>query len=443
MTLPVVAIVGRQNVGKSSLLNALVGRRLAIVHPHPGITRDRVGAIARLGGRPVELVDTGGLAPVRPEPLFEDVRRQVTYALERAALVLFVVDAQEGLTPGDEEVARLLRRRDGDVVLVANKVDHAGLEAGCSEFYRLGFGDPVAVSAAHRRGTDMLRELVARRLGDAPAESPATPVRVTIVGRRNVGKSTFVNALAGEERVIVDEKPGTTRDAVDVWLRRGERTYVITDTAGLRRRGRMDSPAEFLGSVRAQERLRDASAVVFMLDATEKVTALDRRIARQIHEERKVCVFALNKWDRVTRPATPKKFVAYLAKTLPLLSFAPVCCVSAKEGLNVWETLELAGTLVRRAATRIPTPQLNRRIRELLEARTSPGKFLYAAQTGQSPPAFRLFVNDPRLFKPEYRADLEHRMREALGLDDLPMRLDFVRRARSTSRGRRSPTRTG
>lgn len=437
----VVAIVGRQNVGKSSLLNAYIGKRVAIVHEHPGITRDRLGVQTRAGSRAIELVDTGGLAPIQADDLYEDVRRQVDFALARAALVLFVVDVQAGATPGDLEVARLLRKSKTPVILVANKADHAGWDRQIGELHSLGFGEPVAVSAAHRRGFDVLREDIEHRLPEGGEEAEVGSLRVAVIGRRNVGKSTFVNALAGEERVIVNERPGTTRDAVDIELRRGDRSFTLTDTAGLRKRGKMDSAAEFLGISRTQERLRQAKVVIFMLDATDTVSTLDRRIARQIREEGKICVVAMNKWDRVEKKGAARKYQEMLEKRLPLLKFAPVCFLSARQGLNVWETLEMAATLVDRGARRVATPALNRAIRDVVTGRPPPprgtrrGKFFYAVHAGVSPPSFKLFVSDPNLFKADYRIFLENKLREDLQFEGLPLTLEFSTRG-GAKRGR-------
>lgn len=434
---PVVVIAGRQNVGKSSLFNALVGRRQAIVHQHAGVTRDRVGALAKFNGRVVELVDTGGLAAITEDELQPDVEKQARFAIASADLVLFVVDIRDGVTSGDREVAAIVRRRKGPTVLVANKSDNLPMDAQTGELFALGFGEPVAVSAAQRRNLDTLKERVLE-LVDAPeADAMGAPVRVSILGRRNVGKSTFVNTVAGEQRVIVSEKPGTTRDAVDVVLVRENLTVILTDTAGLRKRGKMDSPAELFGMMRAKASIERADAVVFMLDASDKVGALDRRIAEMIDEAKKPVAIVLNKWDLARGKAHPQDYVKYLGTTMPLLTWAPVICASAKEGFNAWATLELCARLVERSSQKFGTGPVNRVFRTIFESRPPPmlgtraPKFYYAAQTGTRPVGFRVFVNRPTWFQPEYRRYVENRLRDALPVADVPIRLEF--------RGRRAP----
>ncbi|HEU4339579.1 MAG TPA: ribosome biogenesis GTPase Der [Planctomycetota bacterium] len=427
-----IAIVGRQNVGKSSLLNAMAGRRISIVDPKPGVTRDRVSAVVERDGAAFELVDTAGIGLEREDRFYESVERQIKFAIERADLILFVVDAIEGVTARDKEVARRLRRSGKDVMLVANKSDNPRFDARVPEMGELGFGDAYAVSCAHRRFVGELVEEILRRLPGA--RGVATPPKIAIVGKRNVGKSTLVNALAGEERVVVNEMPGTTRDAVDVHVRKGKNEYILIDTAGLRKKGRTEDTIEFFSQVRTAEAVGRADAVILMIDVQEKVTEVDKRIAGTIEERKKPCVIVLNKWDLVPKKHAPAEFEEYIDKAMPVLSYAPVMMMSALKGDRIWDVFKVASDLVHQASQQIATADVNRAIRRA-QAERSPGtrgtrepKIFYSTQTRTKPPTFVVFVNDPLNFTPDYKRYLENKMRMYLPFKEVPIRLTLKKR---------------
>ena len=430
--LPVIAIVGRQNVGKSSLLNAMAGRRISIVDPKPGVTRDRVSAVVERDGAAFELVDTAGIGLVREDKFFESVERQIGFAIERADLILFVVDAIEGVTARDKEVARRLRRSGRDVMLIANKSDNPRFDARIPEMGELGFGDAFGVSCAHRRFVGELVEEILRRLPGAKGQK--TPPKIAVVGKRNVGKSTLVNQLAGEERVVVSEMPGTTRDAVDVHIRKGKNDYILIDTAGLRKKGKTEDTVEMFSQVRTAEAVARADGVILMIDVMEKVTEVDKRIAALIEERKKPCVIVLNKWDRVPKKHSPQEFEEYIDKAMPVLSYAPVMMISALQGERIWDVFKVAADLVHQASIQIPTADVNRAIRRAQSER-SPGtrgtrepKIFYSTQTRKSPPTFVVFVNDPANFTPDYKRFLENRMRMYLPFKEVPIRLMLKKR---------------
>ncbi len=427
--LPVVAIVGRQNVGKSSLLNALARRRLSIVDPAPGVTRDRVSAIVSHGGAALELVDTAGIGLSTQDRFHAPVERQIGYAIEKADLVMLVVDVQEGLMALDREAADRLRRADRPVLLVANKADTRAWAERATEFGELGLGDPMPVSCAHRLGVGELMEAAVARLPGLGALK-AQPVRIAIVGKRNVGKSTLVNALAGEERVIVSEVPGTTRDAVDVHLRREGRSWILIDTAGLRKKQRVEDSIEFFSRARTEEAIGRADAVAMMIEVTERVTEVDKRTARLIEDRKKPCLIVLNKWDLVPKGVAPGEFRTYLDKTLKLLSYAPIVIASALKGARVWDVLKVADELHRQSSVKIPTADVNRVVERAQKERSpgtrggaKPPKIYYATQSRANPPTFQVFVNDPRSFAPEYVRFLERKFREYLPFHEVPIRL--------------------
>jgi GTP-binding protein len=430
--LPIVTIVGRQNVGKSSLLNALAGRRLSIVDPTPGVTRDRVSAIITHRGTAFELVDTGGIG-LRPGDLFyAEVERQIEKAIAEAEIVIFLVDVQAGCTRLDQEIAA--RFRDKKVVLVANKVDHFGLEKGLTEFFELGFGEAFGVAAGHMRNIAELKDRLAAMIPPAPI--PTRGLRIAVVGKRNVGKSTFVNALAGEERVIVSETPGTTRDAVDVQVEKDGRRHIIVDTAGLRRKQKFEDSVELFSASRTEDAVRRADVVVFMIDTMEKVTEIDKRIARFIEDEKKPVVVTLNKYDLVPKKHSPDEFVTYIGKTLPVLRYAPLTMISARSGDRIWEVIEICDELHAQSGVRVSTPEMNRALEAAVIARSPSGRgphaarVYYVTQRGVHPPRFIVFVNDPRAFSGDYIRYLENKLREFLPFHEVPITLEFARKNR-------------
>ena len=335
MIRPVIAIVGRPNVGKSTLFNRLVGRRQALVRDVPGVTRDRLYGIATLGRWQATVVDTGGFDPSSTEPIVEGVRRHVLTAVDEADVVVFVVDARAGVTGLDEEIARILRRSGRPVVLVANKVDGAAQEVALGDLYRLGFGEPLGVSAEHGRGVAEMLERVRDRAPAAPIRAPTTraPVQVAVIGRPNVGKSSLVNAMIGAERVLVDAAPGTTRDAVDTAFTYDGRPYVLVDTAGIRRKGRVTEALEKLSVVMALKSLERCQVACLVVDASEGLTAQDAHIAGYAEEAGRAIVLVVNKWDLVPAGMVRKaEVVEQLRERLPFLDYAPVCFTSATTG---------------------------------------------------------------------------------------------------------------
>src|SRR5688572_8774120 len=360
MPLPRVAIVGRPNVVKSTLFNRLTGSRIAIVEPTPGVTRDRVSAMARLSGdeeeREVELTDTGGIGIVDRDDLGPAVEREIQRALEQSDLLLFVVDARAGLAPPDLEVAARLRKLAKPLILVCNKVESERVAWEVDAFRRLGLGgEPVAISAQNGEGMAELREEILRRLPPAGAEeaAPRPAFKLAIVGRRNAGKSTLVNALAGEERAIVSSVPGTTRDALDVHVERKGECFTLIDTAGVRKRTKHEDAIEFFSFARSYRAMRRADVVLLLFDATERIAAVEKRLARYIHDHYRVVILGANKWDLVRAGLEPEDFRAYLDQELPGLGFAPITFLSAKTGHNVSETFALARELHQRASARI------------------------------------------------------------------------------------------
>ena len=433
-TLPRVAIVGRPNVGKSTLFNRLTGSRIAIVEPTAGVTRDRVSAPARISGeegeRIVELSDTGGIGMVDRDDLEAAVEHEIQRALELSDLVLFVVDARAGLSPFDAEVATRLRRLGKPVILVCNKVEGEKVAWEVDAFRALGIGgEPLAISAQNNDGVSDLEDEILRRLPppQADEEAPRSAFSLAIVGRRNAGKSTLVNALAREERVIVSAVPGTTRDALDIQVEREGVTFTLIDTAGVRKKTKHDDAIEFFSFARSYRAMRRADVVLLLFDASERISAVEKRLARYVKDHYRVVLLGANKWNLVRDGLEPEDFRAYIEQELPGLSFAPISFLSAKTGQNVGETFELARELHRSASTRIPTGELNRILEKAVESR-SPGskgqrvKIHYATQAETSPPTFVLFVNDSRWIGKDYLRYLENRLRELTPLGEVPIR---------------------
>ena len=437
MQLPIIAIVGRPNVGKSTLLNAVAGRRVSVVDPTEGVTRDRVSIHLEHGGAAFELMDTGGIGIVDVQDLSADVERQIAVALDTASVIVFVVDGRAGLTPFDQEIARRLQRMGRPVLLAANKCESRTTEDGLGEFARLGFGDPVPLSAQNRMGTrDLLDAAVALLPPDRPSELPREHLKVAIVGRRNADKSTLTNAIARSERVIVSEKPGTTRDAVDVWVERDGEHWILIDTAGITTHaadGR--DPIQWYSEHRAFRAVRRADVVILLLDATRDAVGLERRIAREVYDAGKPCLLVANKWDLVDGFRTGE-FEDYYRKTLPHLARAPLAFVSAKNRMNVQQTLDVCRDLHAQSQRRLGTGELNRFVKDALDTNLpkprhgKTGKILYAAQVGVSPPTVVLHVNDPRLFDQNWRRYLENRFRDTFDFSEVPVRIEVRERRR-------------
>jgi GTP-binding protein len=434
MPLPVVAIVGRPNVGKSSLLNMLAGRRISIVDPTAGVTRDRIEAACEHGGVYFELVDTGGYGIVDRDDLGEQVEAQIRRAVAQAALILFVVDARAGVLPLDQAVADWLRHSGRRVLLLANKVDAPETLTESGDFHRLGFGAPMLISALHRRGEEDLRDRIVELLPQAEnGDRPGDPVmKIAIVGRRNVGKSTFINALAGQERVIVSEVAGTTRDAVDVRFERDGHVCVAIDTAGVRKKSRIADDIEFYSRHRAELSIRRADVVLLLLDATADVGQVDKHLGRYIAEQFKPCIIVMNKWDLARGHATTEDYGAYLLKMLPGLDYAPVAFTTATETKNVQSVLDLAASLFKQSNTRVSTGELNGVVAEIVGP-NAPGpkrgtgavKVLYATQVSTCPPTLVVFVNHPQRVSATFERFLMNGLRDRLPFGEVPIRLWF------------------
>jgi GTP-binding protein len=428
---PVVAIVGRPNVGKSSLFNWMAGRRIAIVDPTAGVTRDRVSTLIKTHGRFFELVDTGGIGVADVDNLTKEIERQIETAIDQAHVILFVVDARAGLMPLDEEVAKRLRYVTKPILLVANKCDTPALEQQTGEFYKLGRGKLVNVSAQQGHGRRELFDLVAERLPsqeELEAQPKDVSLKLAIVGRRNTGKSTFINSLAQSERMIVSEVPGTTRDSVDVRFERDGHTYVAIDTAGVRRKKSISGDVEFYSTARAERSIRRADVVLLFLDPRVRISKVDKQLAEYVLEHHKPAIFVVNKWDLML-PMPTGKMGNYVRATFPSLDFVPIAFITAKAGKNVQTVLNLAQNLHKQASARVSTGDLNRVVRMALDASPPPlrqnrrAKVYYATQVSASPPTIVLFTNGPELFDNTYQRYLIKTFRDQLPFHDVPIKL--------------------
>ncbi len=441
MKLPMVAILGRPNVGKSSLFNALVRSRVAIVDPTAGVTRDRVSMILKAGARRCELVDTGGIGIVDKQGLAEEIEEQISIAIHEADLVLFVVDGRDGLMPADREIAERLRKVDKPRLLIVNKIDQPHQEALAGTFYALGFGEPIAVGAQTSRGVGELREMIEERLPDLPVEEePDDRIRFAVVGRTNAGKSTFVNRLFGEQRMIVSDVPGTTRDAVDLPLERDGRQFIAVDTAGMRKKASVSGSPDFYGQARAERAIRRSQVVLFLIDATEPIGRIERVIGQKIIDAHRPAVVVLNKWDLVREERSLDDFTRYLQDQLPMLLHCPLTCISAKEGFRLDELLNLVVELHGQASQRMTTAEIMKVLRLAMEKKGPPtkggrtGRIYYATQIDIHPPTLVLFINEARLLGDDYRRFLIRCLRENGPFPEIPIR--FLLREREDA-GRR------
>lgn len=437
MSKPVVAIVGRQNVGKSTLLNRLAGERLAIVADLPGTTRDRILADVSWRGAGFTLVDTGGIEVKPGSPVARRVRQQVETAITEADVIIFLVDVRDGVVPSDLEIADMLRSSSKPVIVAANKADNAKLEAEAVEFYELGMGEPVAISAYHGRAT---AELMDRVISLLPALSPVEPepdiMKVAIVGRPNVGKSMLVNAILGRERAIVDHAPGTTRDALDTLFDFGGQNVLLIDTAGVRRRGRLGVGVERYSVIRALRAINRCDVGVLVVDASELLTAQDMHIAGYIQEATKGVVLVVNKWDLVQGGSTAD-CDRYIRSELKFMSYAPILYASAKFGHGVDRIMPRVCEVYRERHKRLTTAVVNSVVQQAVAAHGLPRrgsnqlKILYATQAEVNPPTFVFFVNDASLLHFSYRRYLENKLRQSFGFAGTPFRFIFKTRGES------------
>jgi GTP-binding protein len=434
-----VVIVGRPNVGKSSLFNWLVGKRVAVVDDTPGVTRDRVTYLMCVRDTYYfELVDTGGMGIEDADNLTEKVEDQIELALADADVVLFVVDTLSGLTPLDQEVAKRLRYIDVPIICVANKTDSPKLDPAADEFYKLGRGKLVKVSTKAGRGKDELMHLILDRLpkqarvGALPPEEPV--MKLAIVGRRNVGKSTFVNTLAQAERMIVSEIPGTTRDSVDVRFELDAHTFLAIDTPGLRRPQGVKSDIDFYSLHRAQRSVRRADVVLLFFDAQTEISRVDKQLAAYVTEQYKPCVFVVNKWDLKAGTMPTEKWVNYLRDNFRTMGYAPIAFITGQTGKNVKALLNHAQMLFKQSRSRVGTPELNQVIQAALAAHQPPARqgrqprIYYGTQAGIAPPTIVLFCNNPDGFDHTYRRYLLGVFRERLPFGEVPIKLYLRRR---------------
>jgi len=431
--LPIVAIVGRPNVGKSAMFNRITGARIAVVDDQPGVTRDRNYHEAEWSGRAFVLVDTGGLLPTEVEGIAGLIRFQAETAIDEADAILFVVDRETGPTAVDTEIAALLRRSPKPIILAVNKVDSERHELDTHEFHTLGLGDPSPVSALHGRGAgDLLDRLIAV-ITEAEPET-GEGVRVAFVGRPNVGKSSLVNRIVGQEVVIVDSVPGTTRDAIDTVLMHNDKRFVLVDTAGLRRKSKIVRGVEFYSSMRSLRGIERADVVVLVVDAVERIVAQDAHIAGFVEEAGKGLIVAFNKWDLIEKDnSTAGEYVTHASEALAFARYAPVIHISALSGQRVSKVLTLAAEVEEQASMRIPTSRVNETIMAAVERRPPAGgrrvNILYATQTSTRPPTFVVFTNDIRAVDHTYRRYLANQLRREYGFVGTPIRI-YVRKRR-------------
>lgn len=431
--LPLIAIVGRPNVGKSRLYNRMTRSRFAIVADEEGITRDRQYGEGRWGERGFQVVDTGGFEPDSTDELLQQMREQAQLAMAQAAIVFFVVDARAGLTPADREIARLLREVKSPVFVLANKIDNSEQELLATEFYELGVPMVYPISAEHGSGYEELMQDVAKYLPvRAEHDEDDKRIRVAVVGRPNAGKSTFVNTLLGEERLLTSDQPGTTRDAVNTVLRVGEQEYLFIDTAGIRRKKRIYDLIEKYSVVQAFKALDRADVAIIMLDATKPFSSQDQRIAGLAHDKGCGIIFVLNKWDLVKKDhKTVEKFLQQVRDDFRFAQYAPVVTISAATGQRVHKILDLINDVYAQYTRRVSTADANEFLEQALRRRSPPQrstrrmKFYYASQVATRPPTFMFSVNNPTLMHFSYERFLVNQLRETFGFKGVPIKVFY------------------
>ncbi len=437
MAVPQVVIVGRPNVGKSSVLNWLAGVRIAVVDDQAGVTRDRVTHLMCHDERFFELVDTGGMGIADMDNLTRNIEEQINLAIDSAAVILFVVDTRDGMLPLDQEVARRLRSVNVPIILLANKTDNEHIDSQADEFYRLGAGKPLRISTQQNRNRAVLLNMIVSKLPPA-LEDEATEgateavMKVAIVGRRNVGKSTFINTLVNAPRMIVSEVPGTTRDSVDVRFELDGKPFVAIDTPGIRR-AKSQNDIDFYGAHRAQRSIRRADVVFMFFDGTDRISKVDKQLCDYINQQYKPVIFVVNKWDQLVNTMPTGKWVRYLHDAFGTMRYAPIAFITGQTGKNVKALLNHGQMLFAESRMRVSTGQLNRMVRDAVKknpppaARNREPKIYYATLVGIQPPTIVLFVNDPVLISKPYQRYLLGKFREDLRFDEVPIKL-YLRR---------------
>ena len=443
MGIPQVAIVGRPNVGKSSLFNWLIGERLAIVDSTAGVTRDRMIHPLEIGQRFVELVDTGGMGIEDVDKLTDHIEDQISLAIDSADVIIFLVDTRTGLAPLDQHVAKRLRSVDVPVVCVANKTDTADMESSADEFYCFGW-DLVRVSAKQNRGKydllDKIHELLPPPAEDENEDSLAE-MKLAIVGRRNVGKSTFINTLVESERMIVSEVPGTTRDSVDVRFQLDGKSFIAIDTPGFRRRKSVSGDLEFYGTNRAERSIRRADVVLMFFDAGQRVSKVDKQLCDYINDHYKPCIYVVNKWDLMVEHMPTERWSDYLRDTFRTASHVPIAFVTGQTGKNTKRLLNHAQMLYKQSLSRVSTSELNRLIKAALELNPPPlftghrrPRIYYVSQVATRPPTIVFFCNNPKAFSASYQRYLLNVLRDQLEFGEVPIKLFFRKRESTDTR---------
>ncbi|MDD4956160.1 MAG: ribosome biogenesis GTPase Der [Candidatus Omnitrophica bacterium] len=437
--LPTISIVGRPNVGKSSVFNCLLGERKAVVVEQSGTTRDRVESFVDIGGAKARLIDTGGYMAGDKDRFSHEIQQQIFSAMEEAELILVVVDAMAGMTPMDTEIAFLLRKYSKNILLVANKVDNARIESGISEFYTLGLGEPMPISALHKRGVQSLKKHIRKIMGAAsgrPAVKKDTRyIKIAVVGRPNVGKSSFVNALLKKKRFIVSEVPGTTRDSMDTYFKYDDTDYILIDTAGIRHRKKVKEPVDSYSMMRSRDAIERADVAFLLIDAAEGMTRDDTGILNFIEEQGKACLVLINKWDLAAGvdDVDQDGYKDHLLEENSKLEKYPLLYASAKKDYNVLESLAIAKELDTSLNMKVPTPALNKVFEKRdpgqvpVPRRDKRPNFLYIVQTGTRPISFDYFVNDPAWVSPAHLSFIENQLRSNFPLKGLPVRINLKR----------------
>ncbi|KXG75958.1 ribosome biogenesis GTPase Der [Thermotalea metallivorans] len=433
MAKPIVAVVGRPNVGKSTFFNRIAGKRISIVEDQPGVTRDRIYTEAEWLNIPFTMIDTGGIEPDTKDIILSQMRKQAEIAIETADVIVFMVDGKEGLTAADQDVANMLRKTKKPVLLVANKVDTKDLPDTFYDFYQLGLGEPMAISSANGLGLgDLLDEIVARFPKQQEDIYEEDTIKVAVIGKPNVGKSSIINTILGEERVIVSDIAGTTRDAIDTPFTHGEDKYVFIDTAGIRRKSRINENIEKYSVIRSLTAIERADVCLLVIDASEGVTEQDTKIAGYAHEQGKATIIVVNKWDIIEKDTrTMNRYIKDIRDRLAFMLYAPILFVSAKTKQRIHQILEMVKFVSNQHAMRVQTGMLNDVIGEATLLNQPPSdkgkrlKIYYATQTAVRPPKFIIFINDRELAHFSYTRYLENKIREAFGFEGTPIWIEY------------------